>query len=157
MAFPEMQPAEEAEETCELTFYNGVTGEICVSRRERPYPKGRLIVSRTDTDIMHANKAFVEISRYEREELIDQPQCVLRHPDVPSAVYEDLWNTIQRGEKWHGHLKNLCKDGSHYWVYATVIPNVRRGEITGYVSMRRAASRGKKEEAETFFKEQQKM
>lgn len=156
MAFPEMQPAEDAKETCELTFYNGVAREVCVSQRERPYPKGRLIVSRTDTSgvITHANDAFVEISGYDRAELIGQPQCVLRHPDVPSSAYEDLWNTIQSGKKWHGYLKNLCKDGSHYWVYATVIPNVRKGKITGYASVRREASRRKIEETAALFTEQ---
>jgi aerotaxis receptor len=48
-------------------------------------------------------------------------------------------------------VKNLCKDGSHYWVYATVVPNVRRGETVGYTSVRRKPSRSKIADATTQY------
>lgn len=155
MAFPNMQFAPDATQEHHLTFHDGAQRTVRVSQRERPYPKGRLIVSRTDLNgvITHCNHAFVEISGYERDELIGQPHCVLRHPDIPHAIYTDLWGTLQRGEKWHGALKNLCKDGSHYWVYATVIPNVRDGKVVGYASVRREASRRRITEAEALFKQ----
>jgi aerotaxis receptor len=54
-----------------------------------------------------------------------------------------LWDTVGRGAKWQGYVKNLRKDGSHYWVYATAIPNVRHGEVVGYTSVRRKPSRSK--------------
>lgn len=47
-----------------------------------------------------------------------------------------LWDTIAKGVKWHGYVKNLRRDGCYYWVYATVIPNIRNGEIVGYTSVR---------------------
>ena len=97
--------------------------------------------------LIHVNDAFVEISGYSEDELIGQPQSILRHPDMPRAAYKDLWDTVQAGNKWHGDVKNLCKDGSHYWVYATVVPNVRRGETVGYTSVRRKPSRSKIEAA----------
>ena len=50
---------------------------------------------------------------------------------------------MARGEKWHGYVKNLRKDGGFYWVYATVIPNIRKGEMRGYTSVRRKPSREK--------------
>lgn len=132
-----------------LTFFDGQTRTVYDTGVERPYPSGKLIVSRTDLNgiITHANDAFIEISGYERDELIGQPQCILRHPDMPKAAYEDLWATVKSGNKWHGYVKNLCKDGSHYWVYATVVPNVRRGETVGYTSVRRQPSRRQIEEA----------
>lgn len=65
---------------------------------------------------------------------------------MPKAAYADLWKTVKEGKKWHGYVKNLCKDGSHYWVYATVVPNVRRGQTVGYTSVRRKPSRSKIEE-----------
>lgn len=137
-------PAEEIT----LTYHTGVTRTVYDSEIERPYPDGKLIVSRTDLDgvLTHVNDAFVEISGYELDELIGQPHCILRHPDMPKAAYKDLWATAESGEKWHGYVKNLCKDGSHYWVYATVVPNVRRGETVGYTSVRRKPSRSKIEE-----------
>lgn len=132
-----------------LTFFDGTTRTVYDTGVERPYPDGRLIVSRTDLNgvLTHVNDAFVEISGYTEEELIGKPQHILRHPDMPKAAYADLWATVTAGKKWHGYVKNLCKDGSHYWVYATVVPNVRRGETVGYTSVRRKPSRSKIESA----------
>ena len=59
---------------------------------------------------------------------------------MPKAAFADLWHTVSKGEKWHGYVKNLRKDGRYYWVYATVIPNIRNGKIEGYTSVRRRAS-----------------
>lgn len=131
-----------------LTFFDGTTRTVYDTGVECPYPDGRLIVSRTDLNgvLTHVNDAFVEISGYTEDELIGKPQHILRHPDMPKAAYADLWKTVKEGKKWHGYVKNLCKDGSHYWVYATVVPNVRRGQTVGYTSVRRKPSRSKIEE-----------
>lgn len=133
----------------QLTFQDGTTRTVYDTGVERPYPDGKLIVSRTDLDgvLTHVNDAFVAISGYSQEELIGSPQHILRHPDMPKEAYADLWATVKAGKKWHGYVKNLCKDGSHYWVYATVVPNVRRGETVGYTSVRRKPSRTKVNEA----------
>lgn len=128
-----------------LTYHDGASRIVYDTGIERPYPDGKLIVSRTDLDgiLTHVNDAFVEISGYEVDELIGKPHYILRHPDMPKAAYKDLWSTADAGQKWNGYVKNLCKDGSHYWVYATVVPNVRRGETVGYTSVRRKPSRSK--------------
>lgn len=132
-----------------LTYFDGSTRKVYDTGVEHPFPDGRLIVSRTDLNgnITHVNDAFVEISGYTEEELIGKPHYILRHPDMPSVAYKDLWETVKSGKKWHGYVKNLCKDGGHYWVYATVVPNVRRGEVVGYTSVRRKPSRNKINEA----------
>lgn len=146
------QPAGE-HSTHTLSYFDGTTRTVYDTGVEHPYPDGRLIVSRTDLSgkITHVNDAFVEISGYTEEELIGQPHCILRHPDMPSAAFADLWATVKSGNKWHGYVKNLCKDGGHYWVYATVVPNVRRGEVVGYTSVRRKPSRSKIEEAVALY------
>ncbi len=145
MALPSMQPAEDALRVLEYTYFDGTSRTLHISPRERVYPRGRLIVSRTDLAgvITHANDAFVEISGYSREELIGQPHHILRHPDMPKAAYQDVWTTLGSGRKWHGYVKNLCKDGTYYWVYATAVPNVRDGKVVGYASVRREPSRRK--------------
>lgn len=128
-----------------IRYFDGSTKEALVLDQEVPYPDGKLIVSRTDTKgyITHCNQSFVDMSGYEEEELIGQPHSILRHPDMPKAAFKDLWDTLERGEKWHGYVKNLRKDGSYYWVYATAIPNIRGGETVGYTSVRRKPSRAK--------------
>lgn len=128
-----------------ITFYDGSARKVLVVDEEVPYPDGRLIVSVTDLEgrIVECNKSFVDMSAYSREELIGAQQCILRHPDIPSDVYADLWSTIKSGNKWQGYIKNLRKDGRYYWVLATIIPTVRNGEIVGYASVRRKPSRNK--------------
>ncbi len=135
-------------EAHQITYYDGSSRTILIRDVEVPFPLGKLIVSRTDLEgiITHCNQSFVEMSGFPEEELIGQPHYILRHPDIPAAAFKDLWDTLARQEKWHGYVKNLRKDGAYYWVYATVIPNIRKGEIVGYTSVRRKPSRKKVEE-----------
>ncbi len=131
-----------------LKFYDGTSRRILVVDEEVPFPEGRLIVSRTNVNgvITEANQSFVEMSGYTEEELIGAPQTILRHPFMPAAAFKIMWETICAGQKWQGYVKNLRKDGRYYWVYATVVPNVREGKIVGYTSVRRKPSRTRIEE-----------
>lgn len=131
-----------------LQLYGSIKRKILYTQIETPYPDGKLIVSTTTPDgvITHVNRSFVEMSGYLEEELIGAPHSILRHPDMPPAAFKDLWDTIGRGEKWQGYVKNLRKDGGYYWVKATVIPNIRAGKLVGYTSVRRKPSRSKIEE-----------
>lgn len=130
---------------CALTYFDGSHRKILATELESPFPEGRLIVSRTDPAgiITHVNQSFVDMSGYTREELIGAPHYILRHPDMPPAAFKDLWDTLARGEKWQGYVKNLRKDGGYYWVKATVIPNIRNNRVVGYTSVRRKPSRQK--------------
>lgn len=137
---------EDVQEPCQehlLRYQDGSSRRVLVRDEEVPYPDGKLIVSRTDMAgvITHCNHSFVEMSGYSEAELIGEPHHILRHPDMPAAAFRDLWDTVAQGVKWHGYVKNLRKDGRYYWVYATVIPNVRDGRVMGYTSVRRKPSR----------------
>ena len=136
-----------------LTFNDSSTREVITVDREIPFPEGRLIVSRTDPSgmITHVNRPFVEMSGYTEAELIGQPHNILRHPEMPRAAFQGLWETVSEGNKWSGYVKNLRKDGAFYWVYAVVVPNVRHGEIIGYSSVRRKPSRNKIAEAKALY------
>lgn len=139
----------------ELHLYNGSSRTVHVTDIETEYPLGRLIVSYTDIHgiLLHANKAFVDISGYAKDELIGQPQNILRHPDMPKAAFKDMWDNIQSGKSWNGYVKNLCKNGNYYWVYATVVPSFNpEGEIIAYTSIRRMPSREKIQEAIDLYK-----
>ena len=154
MAMPTMQPPAEPARQCEYKYFDGATRTLYVTEKEFPYPEGRLIISRTDLNgiITHANEAFVELSGWNREDLIGQPHAILRHPDMPAAAFKNLWDTLKAGKKWFGYVKNLRKDGGHYWVYATAVPNVRNGQVVGYTSVRREPSRKKIEEMTALYK-----
>ncbi len=131
-----------------LQLYGGLSRKILYTDIETAYPDGKLIVSTTNKEgcITHVNQAFIDMSGFKEDELIGAPHCILRHPDMPPAAFKDLWDTVNSGKKWQGFVKNLRKDGGYYWVKATVIPNVRNGEVVGYTSVRRKPSRKKVDE-----------
>lgn len=138
-----------------MTTHDNKSRVVYTTDVETSFPDGRLITSRTDLNgiITHANDAFVIMSGWERDEIIGQPHHILRHPDMPKTAFNDLWQTVQRGEKWNGYVKNLRKDGGFYWVYATVIPNIRNGQIMGYTSVRRKPSRDRIEEVQQIYQD----
>lgn len=136
-----------------LTYYDGSSRLVLVTDRETSFPTGELIVSQTDRDgvITMCNDAFVLMSGYSRDELMGAPHSILRHPDMPRAAFADLWDTVSAGRRWTGYVKNLRKDGGFYWVYATVIPKIRRGAVIGHTSVRRQPSRRRVEAAAQLY------
>jgi len=136
-----------------LDLYNSISRKILYTDIETPYPDGKLIVSTTTLEgvITHVNPAFIQMSGFTEEELIGAPHSILRHPDMPPAAFKDLWDTVLKGDKWQGFVKNLRKDGGFYWVKATVIPNVRQGEVVGFTSVRRKPSRTKVDECAALY------
>jgi aerotaxis receptor len=128
-----------------LRFHDGSERMVCATDIETPFPSGELIVSQTDVGgvITRCNDAFVRMSGYRSDELLGAPHHILRHPDMPRVAFQGLWDTLAKGVKWHGYVKNLRKDGGFYWVFATVVPNLRRGELVGYSSVRREPPRPK--------------
>jgi aerotaxis receptor len=151
----DMDPAQVAGDYREFTlrYHDGKQRKVLVTEMEAPYPDGRLIVSCADPQgvITHANQSFVDMSGYREDEIIGARHYILRHPDMPPAAFKDLWVAVQGGKKWQGYVKDLRKDGGFYWVYATVIPNVRNGAAVGYTSVRRKPSRNKAQEAEALY------
>lgn len=103
----------------------------------------KTMVTKTDAEgiITFANLDFIEISGFSENELLGSNHNIIRHPDMPAATFETMWNTLKRGFSWNGIIKNRCKNGDHYWVNAKVIPIKKNGEITGYMSVRTCPSR----------------
>lgn len=98
------------------------------------------IVSKTDLKgtITYANRIFMEFARYSEPELIGKPHNVIRHPDMPRAIFKLLWDTVVIGNEIHAYVLNMAKDGTGYWVFANVSPvKDENGKIVGYYSVRR--------------------
>ncbi len=96
-------------------------------------------VTKTDLRgiITYANDKFCEKSGYSREELIGKPHNIVRHPDMPSSAFKELWDTIQSKKVWHGLVKNKTKDGKAVYMKATIVPILdENGEIMEYIAVR---------------------
>lgn len=124
-----------------------------VTQRNFDYPGDEMLVSSTNTrgEITHCNPAFVRVSGFSYEELIGQPHNIIRHPDIPSAVFRDMWRTIGRGRPWTGVVKNRRKNGDHYWVYANVTPVLEGNKPRGYMSVRIKPTQQQIDEAEALY------
>jgi len=105
---------------------------------ETEVPEDELIISRTDLSgkITYANETFCDISGYNEEELLGKSHNIVRHPDMPTAAFKDLWETIKAGKQWKGIVKNLRKDRGFYWVEAIVSGVYKKGELVEYKSLR---------------------
>lgn len=101
--------------------------------RSAPFDIGDLFFSRTDERgvLLAGNDVFQSISQYCWSEMQGAPHKIIRHPDMPRAVFHLLWSTIQKGEPVGAYVKNRAKDGRYYWVFAIVSPIEG-----GYISVR---------------------
>ena len=95
-----------------------------VTTVEYPIHDDTLIVSKTDTKgrLKYFNDQFVAASGFTEAELIGQPHNIIRHPDMPTEAFEDLWTTLKMGKPWAGAVKNRRKNGDFYWVFASATP-----------------------------------
>ncbi|HDW3277213.1 TPA: PAS domain-containing protein [Enterobacter asburiae] len=125
-----------------------------VTQNEYPLDDDTTLMSTTDLHsyITHANDTFVKVSGYQLDELTGQPHNMVRHPDMPKAAFADMWYTLQQGEPWSGIVKNRRKNGDHYWVRANAVPMVRRGQVTGYMSIRTKATAEEIAAVEPFYR-----
>uniref|UniRef100_UPI003566D04C nitrate- and nitrite sensing domain-containing protein n=1 Tax=Sulfurimonas sp. TaxID=2022749 RepID=UPI003566D04C len=98
------------------------------------------IVSKTDPKgiISYANETFCKISGYTEAELVGKPHNIIRHPDMPKEIFQEMWHTIKELKRpWSGEVKNRAKDGSAYWMNTFINPILdKEGNIIEYIAMR---------------------
>lgn len=97
-----------------------------------------IITSKTDLHgrITYVSKAFCKISGFLPEELIGKNHNIIRHPDMPTSTFKELWNTIKLGDTWSGEIKNRTKQGGYYWVQSEISPYYEYGKHIGYIAVR---------------------
>ncbi|MGX9784863.1 methyl-accepting chemotaxis protein [Janthinobacterium lividum] len=125
-----------------------------ITQNEYVLNEGMTIVSTTDLqgNINYANQYFIEVSGFSEMELLGAPQNILRHPDMPAEAFADLWDTIKTGMPWTGMVKNRCKNGDFYWVFANITPVIENGRPIGYMSVRTKPTREQINEAAALYK-----
>jgi PAS domain S-box-containing protein len=111
---------------------------------ERFFDAHDIIVSKTDVKgrMTYVNRTFCQVSGYTEQEMLGQPHSIIRHPDMPRAVFKLLWDTILNGHEVFAYVKNMAKSGDFYWVFAHVTPSFdAAGNIIGFHSNRRVPRR----------------
>ena len=101
---------------------------------------GKVMITETDKAgiITYANRKFIELTGYTKEETIGSPHNINRHPDMPKEAFRDMWRTLKRGEEWNGIVKNLNQDGRYYIVTVWAKPKFdEKNNIIGYIAGRK--------------------
>jgi len=130
-----------------------VRNNLPVSQKELVFSDSQRLISATDRqgNITYCNDEFVAISGFSREQLIGQPHNIVRHPDMPEAVFAHMWSYLKDGKSWMGIVKNRCSNGDFYWVDAYVTPIFVQGQLTGYESVRVKPDRRQVERASALY------
>ena len=85
--------------------------------------------------ITYVNPAFSRMTGYSREEVLGQTPRFLKSGEHEPAFYEGLWQTILKGETWHGEIVNRRKDGSFYNAELNIAPvRAPGGEVTHFIA-----------------------
>jgi PAS domain S-box-containing protein len=135
------------------TIKNLITGKVIAIPEpldEEVEYDGKVMITETDTAgiITYANRKFLELTGYSKEDTIGSPHNINRHPDMPKAAFKDMWRTLKSGEYWEGIVKNLNQDGRHYTVVVWAKPKFdERGKIVGYIAGRKIPDKCSLEQA----------
>jgi len=103
---------------------------------------GEIIISKTDMSgkITYANDTFIELSAFSKDELLGAPHNIIRHPDMPKALFYFMWDRINRGKNFKAVVKNITKNGDAYWVVTDFsIKKAPDGSVKYYTAFREGA------------------
>ncbi|XKU39132.1 PAS domain-containing protein [Pseudomonas [fluorescens] ATCC 17400] len=124
-----------------------------VTTVEQTFGEQQRLISATDINshITYCNAEFAAMSGFTQAELIGSTHNLVRHPDMPPAVFELMWRYLKAGQSWMGVVKNRCKNGNFYWVSAYVTPILEDGRLVGYESVRVKPTREQVKRAEALY------
>lgn len=118
------------------------------------FDRDEVIVSKTDLKghITYANDVFLKLAEFDEKDVLGQPHNLIRHPDMPRAIFKLLWDSLQDGKEIFAYVKNISRTGAYYWVLAHVTPTFGdQGKIIGYHSNRRVPDRDSLKKIEPIY------
>jgi len=121
-----------------------IRNNVQLTGHELTFDPDEIIVSKTNLDgkITYGNRCFYRLAGLEEKDCLDVQHNIVRHPNMPRAVFDLLWRTIKGGEEIFAYVMNRSSNGDHYWVFAHVTPSRdSSGNTVGYHSNRRVPNR----------------
>lgn len=95
-----------------------------------------VIITDTQGAIEYVNPKFVQVTGYEKSEVLGGTPSILKSGETLPETYKELWDTIQSGEEWQGIFHNKKKNGEFYWASASISPlKDTKGAITHFVGI----------------------
>jgi aerotaxis receptor len=92
--------------------------------------------------ITYANSSFAEVTGFRKEELIGKNHKIFRHPDVPDAIYNNLWTIDKKMKAWFTTLKNIRRDGMYFWSNMHCTPKYDKdNNLIGFIIVHKPASK----------------
>ncbi len=113
-----------------------------------------VLITNPEGDITYVNPKFTEVTGYEPDEVLGRNPRILKSGDTSPDVYTALWDTLKRGDAWHGEFKNTTKSGEPYWALASISPTLdEEGQVVNYVGVQEDIT-GRKRSEEVLVKAQ---
>ncbi|MGG3470308.1 ATP-binding protein [Neobacillus pocheonensis] len=104
-------------------------------------------ISDNNDKMVYVNDNFCTLYKYGKEELIGNSHWMLFSDCHTKEFFDEIWQTIQRGEVWTGEILNKAKDGTIYCVDTTMVPFIdQNGKTYQHISIQYDVTEKKKAE-----------
>ncbi len=98
-----------------------VDGTRLLSRALEQSPSS-IVITTPDGTIDYVNPGFVKTSGYSVEDVVGKNPRLLKSGLTAPEEYQAIWRVIGAGGIWRGEFHNRRRDGSLYWVAASISP-----------------------------------
>ncbi|MHA6136347.1 phosphodiesterase DibA [Pseudomonas mohnii] len=95
-----------------------------------------VLVTNHDGLIVHVNRAFIQITGYQSEEVLGQRPNLFKSGRHPAAFYQAMFATLQSKGEWSGEIWNRRKSGEIYPQWQTIrLIHDDRGRLSHFVAV----------------------
>ncbi|MCG6868654.1 MAG: PAS domain S-box protein [Gammaproteobacteria bacterium] len=102
-----------------------------------------ILITTADLDapgpsIVYVNPAFERMTGWSGDEVIGKSPRLLQGPKTDLQIFNNLRETLRRGELWEGQTINYRKDGTEFWMEWSIVPIVdEHADVCQYVAVQR--------------------
>ena len=110
-----------------------------------------VLITDTDGKIEYVNPKFIQMTGYDREEIIGQNPRILKSGETSSVEYQRLWEKIVSGKEWQGEFQNKKKRRNVLGARINLTHKNDKGEITHFLGIKEDITEHKKSETKLLY------